>query len=66
MGDNLYINILCEIERLVQYGLNKKLIGDYDISYTRNRLLEVLNLYEAEPVEVSERILGIHSLFLTK
>ncbi|WP_138495758.1 UDP-glucose--hexose-1-phosphate uridylyltransferase [Paenibacillus pinistramenti] len=35
------------VERLVQFALQRELIGHYDIDYTRNRLLELFK--EAEP-----------------
>jgi len=62
------INISVEVERLIQYGLKKGLISEWDVDYTRNRILEVLCLDEIEevnigevdftsPVEILERIL---------
>jgi len=62
------INISIEVERLIQYGLRKGLISEWDVDYTRNRILEVLCLDEIEeanigdmdstsPVGILERIL---------
>lgn len=48
------MNISYEIERLVQYGLNKGLLCSEDIIYTRNRILEVLGLDEIENVEIKK------------
>ncbi|WP_078410217.1 UDP-glucose--hexose-1-phosphate uridylyltransferase [Priestia abyssalis] len=45
------INIYKQIERLLQYGLNKELITKWDIEVVRNKLLEVLELDEFETVE---------------
>lgn len=42
------INIFCEIERLLQYGLKKNLITKWDIPLVRNKLLEVLDLDDYE------------------
>ena len=52
------ININFEIERLVQYALNKGLIEVEDEIYSRNRVLEVLNLNEYNEVEVSKEELN--------
>lgn len=46
------INIYQEIERLLQYGLYKKLITEWDIDVIRNRILEVLELDDYIKVEV--------------
>ncbi|MDF2672753.1 MAG: galactose-phosphate uridylyltransferase [Clostridiales bacterium] len=46
------VNISYEIERLIQYGLYKGLINEYDVIYTRNRILEFLNLNEIDEVRV--------------
>lgn len=48
------INISLEIEKVIQYALNKKLIEEADVVYTRNRLLEVLQLDEIEEVAISK------------
>ena len=48
------ININYEIERLLQYGVQKKLIDKLDITFTRNRILEVLNLDDFTSVEVEK------------
>lgn len=42
------MNIYYEIERLIQYGLQKKLITEWDIEVVRNKLLEVLELTDFE------------------
>lgn len=47
------VDIFEKLEQLIQYGINQELITRLDIDYTRNRLLEVLGLDEAEPRTVS-------------
>ena len=52
------------VDALVQYGLDRELIGKTDEIYTRNRLLEALGLEEYEPQGPGEKgeleeILGI-------
>lgn len=47
------IDIFEKLEQLIQYGVNKELISPLDMDYTRNRLLEVLGLDDAEPRTVS-------------
>lgn len=47
------VDIFEKLEQLIQYGINQELITRLDIEYTRNRLLEVLGLDEAEPRTVS-------------
>lgn len=42
------INIYTEIERLLQYGLQKQLIEQWDVDFARNQILEVLGLIEWE------------------
>ncbi len=45
-------NIDQEINRLLQYGLNKYLIHEWDLSYVRNQILEVLQLEEVDTSDV--------------
>ncbi|TLS38411.1 UDP-glucose--hexose-1-phosphate uridylyltransferase [Pseudalkalibacillus caeni] len=45
------IDIYYQIERLLRYGLEKGLITVWDMDYTRNRILEVLELPEARPTD---------------
>ncbi|WP_088102710.1 UDP-glucose--hexose-1-phosphate uridylyltransferase [Halalkalibacter urbisdiaboli] len=45
------VNIHEQIERLLQYGLQKELISPWDLEYSRNQLLQVLQLDEPEVVE---------------
>ncbi|WP_165998118.1 UDP-glucose--hexose-1-phosphate uridylyltransferase [Bacillus sp. Cs-700] len=45
-----------EINRLLQYGLNKHLIHEWDLSYVRNQILEVLQLEESDPSVVPSDI----------
>ena len=63
------IDINYEIERLLQYGIEKKLIDKLDIVFIRNRILEVLKLDEFQerkilkerlktPVKLLENILN--------
>jgi len=47
------IDIFEKLEQLIQYGVNKELISPLDMDYTRNRLLEVLGLDDAEARTVS-------------
>ncbi|KMK99657.1 galactose-1-phosphate uridylyltransferase [Bacillus stratosphericus] len=47
------IDIFEKLEHLIQYGVNKELISPLDMDYTRNRLLEVLGLDDAEARTVS-------------
>ncbi|MCT4563911.1 MAG: UDP-glucose--hexose-1-phosphate uridylyltransferase [Maledivibacter sp.] len=62
-------NIYLEIQRLINYSLNKGLIGEDDISYSKNLLLDVLGLEDykeveginenlASPRDILENILG--------
>ncbi|WP_221567077.1 UDP-glucose--hexose-1-phosphate uridylyltransferase [Alkalihalobacillus sp. TS-13] len=46
------VNIYKEIERLIQYGLQKNMISLWDVDYLRNTLLDIFNLDAAEPVTV--------------
>ncbi|GKU27355.1 UDP-glucose--hexose-1-phosphate uridylyltransferase [Clostridium folliculivorans] len=48
------INISKEIERLLEYAINKELIDPLDKIYTRNRLMEVLQLKELGCIEAGE------------
>lgn len=48
------INIYQEINRLINYGLNKDLIKEEDIVYCRNLILDVLNLSDYEEAEIAE------------
>ncbi|AHL73266.1 galactose-1-phosphate uridylyltransferase [Bacillus pumilus] len=47
------MDIFEKLEQLIQYGVNKELISPLDMDYTRNRLLEVLGLDDAEARTVS-------------
>ncbi|WP_441351510.1 UDP-glucose--hexose-1-phosphate uridylyltransferase [Tuberibacillus sp. Marseille-P3662] len=48
------MQIARDIERLIQYGLEKQLITSWDWSLTRNKILDVLDLKGIEPVEVEK------------
>ena len=48
------MNIYKDLEDLVQYGLKKGLIEDWDVDYVRNDLLAILGLEEWKSVESSE------------
>lgn len=48
------MNIYQQIQRLIQYGLQKKLIAHEDIDYVRNQLLAILQLDEFKAVKTSE------------
>lgn len=46
------MDIAYEIERLIQYGINKCLIDEYDIIYCRNRIIGFLGLDEIDEVDI--------------
>lgn len=48
------MDINVQIERLVQYGLKKGLISKWDVDFTRNAILEVLELDECHPVTIDD------------
>lgn len=48
------IDIFYEVQRLIQYGLDKELINSEDIIYTRNRILEVLKIDDFQEKEVEK------------
>jgi UDPglucose--hexose-1-phosphate uridylyltransferase len=48
------VNIHEQIERLLQYALQKELISRWDLEYSRNQLLDVLGLDEAPFVECKD------------
>ncbi len=48
------INIFTEIERLLQYGLQKQLIEKWDVDFARNQILEVLGLSEWEETKAQK------------
>ena len=50
------IRIDQEINRLLQYGLNKNLICEWDLSYARNQILEVLKLEAIDSSDVPTNI----------
>ncbi|MFA6941401.1 MAG: galactose-1-phosphate uridylyltransferase, partial [Clostridiaceae bacterium] len=58
------INIYQEIERLINYGLNKHLLAKEDIIYTRNKLLEILKLYDFEVTKVQNENLETPTVIL--
>jgi len=43
-----------QIERLLQYGLNKHLITKWDVDVVRNKLLEVLGLDDFTPIKIKQ------------
>lgn len=53
------VDISYEIERLLQYGLEKKLIYKEDIVYTRNKIMEVLGIEDINEVHVKAE--GLYS-----
>ncbi|MFA9399028.1 MAG: UDP-glucose--hexose-1-phosphate uridylyltransferase [Clostridiaceae bacterium] len=55
------MNIYKEIQRLVNYALNKKLIEKQDEIYARNKVLECLNLDDFQTVNLEEEILEFPS-----
>ncbi|SHJ97412.1 UDP-glucose--hexose-1-phosphate uridylyltransferase [Paramaledivibacter caminithermalis] len=58
------INIYLEIERLIKYALNKKLIRENDVVYSRNLVLEVLGLDDYKQVIAPEEKLETPSVIL--
>jgi UDPglucose--hexose-1-phosphate uridylyltransferase len=48
------INIFTEIERLLQYGLQRQLIEKWDVDFARNQILDVLGLEWEETLAPSE------------
>ncbi len=50
MGCNIYL----EIQRLINYAIDKKLISEEDEVYSRNLVLDVLGLDDYKEVEISE------------
>lgn len=48
------MNIYEGLEELVQYGLKKQLIEEWDVDFVRNQLLSILGLDEWKPVTVAE------------
>jgi UDPglucose--hexose-1-phosphate uridylyltransferase len=52
------IHIDLEIERLLQFTLQKQLITKWDVDLSRNKILEVLHLSDIKPVEVPEEQLN--------
>lgn len=48
------MDISYEIERLIQYGINKELISEYDVIYSRNRILEVLELDGINKINIED------------
>lgn len=48
------MNINQEVKRLISYGINKGLIHEADEIYTRNKILEILNIDEYEDVTIEK------------
>ncbi|UOR11352.1 UDP-glucose--hexose-1-phosphate uridylyltransferase [Halobacillus amylolyticus] len=48
----MIVNIHKEIDRLIYYGLHKKMISVWDVDYVRNALLELFQLEDYQPAEV--------------
>ncbi|GAE30053.1 galactose-1-phosphate uridylyltransferase [Halalkalibacter hemicellulosilyticusJCM 9152] len=59
------MSIYQDIERLIQYGLKKKLIEKEDVIWTRNQLLAILSLDTVEEVKVDEEELDTPVAILT-
>ncbi len=60
------ISIFEQIERLIQYGLDKKLITSWDVDVVRNKLLEVLQLDDCERLEIVEEVADTPTEILEK
>jgi UDPglucose--hexose-1-phosphate uridylyltransferase len=56
-GGNMAVNISIEIEKLLNYAVQKQLVVSEDIIYTKNRLLEVLSLDEIEEVSIGNAVI---------
>ncbi|WP_062050552.1 UDP-glucose--hexose-1-phosphate uridylyltransferase [Bacillus sp. JCM 19034] len=52
------MSIHMQIERLIQYGVQKGLVEKEDVIWTRNQLLNILSLDAAEEVTVAEECLN--------
>lgn len=50
MTDNIYT----QIQRLIQYGIKKKLITEWDVDLTRNSILDVLGMSDWEAVDIGD------------
>ena len=60
------MNINVQIERLVNYGLKKGLLGKWDILVVRNAILDVLGLSEFEAVIIKDEELDTPTEILEK
>ncbi|MGG0575244.1 UDP-glucose--hexose-1-phosphate uridylyltransferase [Priestia aryabhattai] len=60
------MSIFEQIERLIQYGLDKKLITSWDVDVVRNKLLEVLQLDDCERLEIVEEVADTPTEILEK
>lgn len=49
-------DVYLQIQRLINYSLNKGLIREADVVYSRNMVLEILGLDDYDEVEVSEEL----------
>lgn len=45
-----------DIERLIQFGLNKKMISVWDVDYVRNQLFRVMELTGKGPVRINDAV----------
>ncbi len=50
------INIFIEIEKLLNFGIEKKFIQEVDKVYFRNKLLNILNINSYENIEETEKL----------
>lgn len=48
------MSIFQDIERMIQYGLNKKMIAVWDVDYARNRMFHLFHLEGATPAILAE------------
>jgi len=58
------INIYLEIEKLIIYALDKRLIMEEDVVYVRNRVLEALNLYDYHEINGIENEVEFPNIIL--
>ena len=56
------VNIYLEIKKLLRYALENELISNFDINYTKNRLLEILNLDNFEDPKVNNEYLDLDEI----
>ena len=51
-----------EIKKLVSYGINKKLISSFDITYITNQIISALGLNSFEDCDISNEEICLESI----